>query len=400
MPSRRAARNAVDDLHSARPRSGRDDDRRAAVLQPGTTSAPSQERREPATRRWRPARTEPAGAGAAPLVPGRGLKVHFPIRAAVRRAAPSAPSGPSTASTSTVPRASTRGPGRGVRLRQVDAGRAVLRLRPITAGTVSFDGTDVSACRARHCGRPRRRHADGVPGPARQPEPAAERRDDPRPSRWGARRSPASRAHRVRELLDHVGLPAARRRYPHEFSGGQRQRIGIARALALEPRCSSPTSRSPPSTCRSRPRCSTCSRTCSSELGLTYLVIAHDLAVVRHVSDGVAVMYLGSIVEQADADDLYARAAAPLHPALMSAVPGARPGGRGQPGADPARRATCRHRRTRRRAAASTPAARSGRRRAATTSGPELVRGASGSPGGLPLRRGDRPGRDHRPTRD
>ena len=111
-------------------------------------------------------------------------------------------------------------------------------------------------------------------------------------------------------------------RYPHEFCGGQRQRIGIARALALEPELHrAATSRSRRWTSRSRRRSSTCCKDLQDEFGLTYLFIAHDLRVVEHISDRVAVMYLGEIVELADKRELFRH---PLHPytqALLSAVP-------------------------------------------------------------------------------
>jgi peptide/nickel transport system ATP-binding protein len=127
---------------------------------------------------------------------------------------------------------------------------------------------------------------------------------------------------RVRDLLDVVGMPSsAVNRYPHEFSGGQRQRIGIARAIALEPDlviADEPVSALDVSI---QAQVVNLLEELQERLGLTYLVIAHDLAVVKHISDEVAVMYLGSVVEVAPSDDLYR---APLHPytiSLLSAIP-------------------------------------------------------------------------------
>jgi peptide/nickel transport system ATP-binding protein len=200
-------------------------------------------------------------------------------------------------------------------------GRALLRLSPITEGRVLFNGEDVAALKGEAL-RAKRQDMQMV-----FQDPLASL--NPRQSVETLLTEPL-RAHgisfdrrtRVRELLEQVGLPAtAAQKYPHEFSGGQRQRIGIARAIALEPKfviADEPVSALDVSI---QAQVLNLLEELQQRLGLTYLVIAHDLAVVRHVSDIVAVMYLGSVVEQADSDSLYDE---PLHPytkALMSAVP-------------------------------------------------------------------------------
>jgi peptide/nickel transport system ATP-binding protein len=202
-------------------------------------------------------------------------------------------------------------------------GKAVLRLVEPTAGTVRFDGEDVTAAGPKALRRLRRRMQMVFQDPYSSLDPRQSVESIlTEPLRTHGLAKGAAASAEVRRLLDVVGLPSsAAGRYPHEFSGGQRQRIGIARAIALSPDlvvADEPVSALDVSI---QAQVVNLHEELQERLGLTYLVVAHDLAVVRHISDRVAVMYLGSLVEVAPSDDLYAE---PLHPysiALLSAVP-------------------------------------------------------------------------------
>jgi len=201
-------------------------------------------------------------------------------------------------------------------------GRAIVRLYEPSGGRIVFDGRDITNLNNAQL-RPVRERMQMV---FQDPFSSL----NPRHS-IGRIVSEPLRVHdfakgginqRVRELLEVVGLPSdAGGRYPHEFSGGQRQRIGLARALALDPDflvCDEPVSALDVSI---QAQIVTLLEELQERLRLTYLFIAHDLAVVRHISDRIAVMYLGKIVEIAPSDDLYDN---PLHPytlTLLSAIP-------------------------------------------------------------------------------
>ena len=203
-------------------------------------------------------------------------------------------------------------------------GRAILRLTEPTAGRVLFDGVDVASLRRPQLRRVRQRMQMVFQDPLSSL--------DPRQSvqsilvegmrAHGLDTGTAATNKRLRDLLAAVGLPArALQKYPHEFSGGQRQRIGVARALTVNPElivADEPVSALDVSV---QAQVLNLLEDLQDSLGLTYIVIAHDLAVVKHISDRVGVMYLGSLVEESPAEELYEH---PMHPytrALMSAVP-------------------------------------------------------------------------------
>ena len=202
-------------------------------------------------------------------------------------------------------------------------GRCLLRLHEPTSGSIKFQGTEITTLGKREM-RDIRREMQMI-----FQDPYASL--DPRmsilsivsePLKIHGVGSAAERKERVADLLGRVGLdPRYMTRYPHEFSGGQRQRIGIARALALNPKliiCDEPVSALDVSV---QAQVVNLLQDLQQEFGLTYLFISHGLAIVEHISDRVAVMYLGRIVEIADSAALYAT---PLHPytkALLSAIP-------------------------------------------------------------------------------
>ncbi|UFN44999.1 ABC transporter ATP-binding protein [Nocardioides okcheonensis] len=203
-------------------------------------------------------------------------------------------------------------------------GKAILNLEPPTAGSVLFDGTDVASLKGEALRRERKRFQMVFQDPmsSLDPRQTVESLLLEGMRAHGMDKDKATTHARLRELMSSVGLPpAALSKYPHEFSGGQRQRIGIARALSVGPDlivADEPVSALDVSI---QAQVINLLQDIQDELGLTYLVVAHDLAVVRHISDRIGVMYLGGLVEESEAGELYD---VPLHPytrALMSAVP-------------------------------------------------------------------------------
>ena len=264
----------------------------------------------------------PTTAGTAPLLELRGLTESFPVKSGVlKRVVGHVRAVDGVDLTvyqgETVGLVGESGSGKST------AARVALRLIEPTAGSICFDGLDITAIDQRGLRLQRRGMQIVFQDPYSSLDPRATVGDtigEPLGVHEGLRKG--ERDARAAELLRQVGLPPQYlRRYPHEFSGGQRQRIAIARALALRPRlliCDEPVSSLDVST---QSQVINLLIDLQQELGLAYLFIAHDLSVVRHMSDRIAVMYLGQIVELGPAESVYRTPRHPYTEALLSAIP-------------------------------------------------------------------------------
>jgi len=263
------------------------------------------------------------GNGAGPLVELENLKVYFPIKSGLVLDRHVGDIRAVDDVSLTIRRGETVGLVGESGCGKSTVGRTILRLYKPTSGRILFDGQDISKLGETEL-RPLRRRMQMVfqdPYASLNPRHSVGRIvGEPLRAHGLATRREANA--RVRDLLRTVGLPAdAAGRYPHEFSGGQRQRIGLARAIALNPDfvvADEPVSALDVSI---QAQIINLLEQLQEEFDLTYLFIAHDLAVVRHISDRIAVMYLGWIVEVSSAEELYDN---PLHPytiSLLSAVP-------------------------------------------------------------------------------
>ena len=206
-------------------------------------------------------------------------------------------------------------------------GRAIMHLDPPTSGKVYFEGRDISKMNKKELKAMRREMQFIFQDPYASLNPRmtiGEIISEPMVIHGIG--TPEERIERVRELLDVVGLnPEHINRYPHEFSGGQRQRVGIARALAVDPEfivCDEPVSALDVSI---QAQVVNMFEDLQQEMGLTYLFIAHDLSVVKHISNRIGVMYLGKMVELADSFELIAHSVHPYTRSLISAIPVADP---------------------------------------------------------------------------
>lgn len=258
----------------------------------------------------------------APLIRAEGISMHFPVRSGIFRRRVGAIQAVDDVSFEirrgeTLALVGESGCGKST------TGRILMRLFEPSAGRIVFDGTDITALAGERLRRirPRMQMIFQDPMACLNPRMTAGA-IIAEPLEEHGRGDRESRRRRVCELLEAVGLdPRHANRYPHEFSGGQRQRIGIARALALDPDlivCDEPIAALDVSI---QAQVVNLLKDLQERLGLTYLFISHDLSMVRHFADRIAVMYLGKLAEMAPVDQLFADPRHPYTRALLSAIP-------------------------------------------------------------------------------
>jgi oligopeptide/dipeptide ABC transporter ATP-binding protein len=261
------------------------------------------------------------GAGA-PLVEVRDLVKHFPVRGGILQRTVALVQAVDNVDLE-IRRGETLGLVGESGCGKTTVGRLILRLIDPTSGSITFDGTDITKLRGAKLKPFRRRMQIIFQDPYASLDPRVPVGDSIGDGlRIHGLGTPAQQREKVKRIMDLVGLqPYHARRFPHEFSGGQRQRVGIARALVLEPDlvvCDEPVSALDVSI---QAQVLNLLKSLQRELGLTYLFIAHNMGVVEHISDRVAVMYLGHVAEIADRRDLFRDAEHPYTQALLSAIP-------------------------------------------------------------------------------